>query len=114
VEKEIKIKSLAIQAPQIRQILLALQDELGENPEYKRVKADLDHEWKLSLLDSEISKQVSETIRIFGGFILVGIPEKQSEALCKKWVDTLTPLFDKDPEKVLTEFLELLENLNNQ
>jgi len=109
VEKEIKIKSLAIQAPQIRQILLALQDELGKNPEIHKKDVML--------------KQISETdFSDYRKGIEMGLathaknnlPWYYSEVLCHKWLDGLNPLFDSEPITVLTEFLEVLENLNNQ
>lgn len=64
---------LAIQAPQIRQILVSLQDVLG-------IKADKFEKKNLCL-----------THDLNGRLIL--------------------PLFDQDPETVLTELVEILENL---
>jgi hypothetical protein len=64
---------LAIQAPQLRQILVSLQDVLG-------IKADKFEKKNLCL-----------THDLNGRLIL--------------------PLFDQDPETVLTELVEILENL---
>ena len=34
-----------------------------------------------------------------------------SEILCNRWLDGLEPLFDREPETVLQELVEILENL---
>jgi hypothetical protein len=76
----------AIQEKQIRQILVHLQEVLGENPEYQFIElADENKKYK---------------------FI-----KSQAEALCQKWLDGLTPLFDTDPISVLTELNEILQSL---
>jgi len=110
-----------IEAPQIRQILLALQDVLGENPEYTQMQilknkyADVTNVLYPAVIVEEYRIKANMLAKKIAYEILL---EKAvvyySEALCKKWVDTLTPLVDREPVTVLTEFLEVLENLNNQ
>jgi len=63
---------LAIEAPQIRQILIVLEDVLNQFPKPYWVN---------------------------------------SENLCQKWLDGLHPLFDREPETVLAELLNILKSL---
>jgi|GEM_PF-3758553 len=99
-----------IEEPQIREILIALQEELGENPTYSLV-----YNMEINLLKhskmSEANKKSDVQHRINPLFI--GFPTR-SETFCNKWLDGLKPLFDTDPIAVLTELLEILTNLNNQ
>jgi len=103
-----------IETPQIRQILLALRDELGKNPELSiksrffrpHPPAGTAAYSTYCALDNEIEKY---------------IPLTHVQALDRAWFGLLSKnsqiapsLFDTDPVKVLTEFLEVLENLNNQ
>lgn len=85
-----KWMSPIIQALQIRQILVGLQDVLGENPEF--VEALKRNEM------SHYSLWVPEA-------------ETQSEVFCQKWLDGLNPLFDREPETVLQELIDMLDNL---
>jgi hypothetical protein len=98
-----KIKELSfIQAPQIRQILLAFREVLGVNPEYNKVYNNF-----YDIIDNGIS--TSEDIH---NFLQLKLPPKtKSDALCAKWLDGLTPLFDTQPELVLSELLEVLKAL---
>ena len=69
-----------IQAPQIRQILLALKDVLEDKIYTNPVN--------YNNIDN-------------------------ADDLCSKWLDGLTPLIDSSPETVLSELVEVLENLLN-
>ena len=85
----------AIQAPQIRQILFELKDVLD-------VLAN--------------TKTHTETDKMIGGMRAIGFEFKsqsqfKAEALCRKWLDGLTPLIDTEPDKVLEELLEILKKL---
>jgi hypothetical protein len=71
----------AIQAPQIRQILLAFKEVLGESEEIK----------ELNIKNTPNRFYVDE--------------------LCSRWLDGLEPLFVREPETVLTELLEILKNI---
>lgn len=96
-----KIDTVAIQASQLRQILVGLKEVLGENPETARKQNErlfYRSNQKIIWLD---------TFYIRYRECLVS----QSEALCQKWLDGLNPLFDTDPISVLTELGEILENL---
>jgi hypothetical protein len=90
----------AIQAPQIRQILSVFKDVLGKNAKY-----------------SKYILKINEAINFDKGFCLnykecLNPPaETKAEALCQKWLDGLEPLFDREPETVLTELLETLKTL---
>jgi len=86
---------LAIEADQIRQILLVFKDVLGENPYFE-------HGYRIGADDFET----------FANGIAVGqSKESQAEALCQKWLNSLTPMFDSNPEKVLQELISVLESL---
>jgi len=41
---------------------------------------------------------------------LQSLPQSKAEALCKKWLDGLKPLFDREPGTVLEELINVLEN----
>jgi hypothetical protein len=111
----------AIQPPQIRQILVHLQGVLGENPEYAETSNSLNEDiQKNRKLITNISindwAEVECLIQINDGIgykeaKLEILPKSQAEALCQKWLDGLTPLFDTNPVAVLTELNEVLENL---
>jgi len=79
-----------IQPPQIRQILVGLQEVLGENPEWREANN--------SFIESSVN-------------ILHYFPQSQAQALCNKWIDGLNPLFDREPETVLIELLKILKIL---
>jgi hypothetical protein len=76
--------ALAIQAPQIRQILLAFKEVLKKTQNVYIAKTDEQKIW---------------------------IANKISETLCRKWLDGLQPLFESNPELVLSELLEILKAL---
>jgi len=93
-----------IQEPQIRQILLAFKDVLGENPE----KIELGFfaiNFNIFGDKNDMKKwnKLSEVIE--------DLPKSQAEALCKKWLDGLSPLIDSDPEKVLEELKQILQSI---
>lgn len=77
----------AIQTPQIRQILLALKDVLGDRARWF---------FKNILGGQDLERPFPNTV---------------SEALCQRWLEGLNPLFDREPEFVLSELREVLENL---
>jgi hypothetical protein len=91
------------QSPQIRQILIHLQEVLGENPEH--IKCDL----KLG----KPSYDLDDMVKSYNEGFSAGRNQikTRAEALCQKWLVGLTPLFDTNPEQVLTELNEVLENL---
>jgi hypothetical protein len=99
----------AIQSPQIRQILLAFKEVLGENPNFKLLENAIKENQLLCNNKYTGLITVSDIFLLDGG---LPIPKSQAEALCQKWLDSLTPMFDREPETVLTELLELLEILN--
>lgn len=88
---------------QIKQILNALKDLLGENPEYEELENAIKNLYK----DGGYDRYVMCVTHIVNKYI----PQSQAEALCQKWLDGLNPIFDSNPEMVLTELLEVLENL---
>lgn len=94
-----------IQAPQIRQILVGLQEVLGENPELHSKRLDNYSEFLEAFKnDTPIEAKYTELKN-------EAIPEFQAEVLCQKWLDGITPLFDREPEPVLQELVEVLEHL---
>jgi hypothetical protein len=127
----------AIQAPQIRAILLAFKEVLGSNPYHAEIKRKLDTEFggygypypedhKFykggSIID--FYTNVSQKQKYFAHNPIVNAswgarymeelnntPKTKSEALCAKWLDGLTPLFDTSPEQVLSKLLEILKAL---
>jgi hypothetical protein len=83
-----------LEAPQIKHILLAFKEVLGYNPELGKHNGDF----------NDYVKGWNDSFRCY-------MPEYQAEALCAKWLDGLTPLFDSKPETVLSELLEVLKAL---
>lgn len=72
----------AIQAPQIRQILVGLKEVLKTEIKYDSMFGDM---WITN--------------------------PNTANNLCQKWLDGLEPLFDREPENVLNELLEILKNI---
>jgi hypothetical protein len=72
---------------QIRQTLLAFKNVLGENPEYTKYENKAQFHY------------------------FVTLQKNYADALCNKWLDSLTPMFATNPETVLTELLEILKTL---
>jgi hypothetical protein len=92
-----------IEEKQIRQILVGLQKVFEKNPDYDKRYNDF-----YDIIDDGIS--TSEDIHNF--LELFQLPlESQAEALCQKWLGSLTPMFDTNPTGVLEEMVEVLENL---
>ena len=108
-----------IEELQIRQILLAVKDELGDNPEYaemlilKNKYADATNVlcYPSAVADEYKMKADRLAKKIAYEILLEKTIVYKSEALCNKWLDGLTPLFDSEPVIVLKELLEILENL---
>jgi hypothetical protein len=98
-----------IQADQIRQILLTFKDILGENPQLKKAlerhKDTTNRDTLLETYNKQFFVTFADGEIIENGFL------SQAQALCQKWLDGLTPLFDREPEKVLTELLEILQKI---
>lgn len=97
---------------QIRQILIAFEEKLGENPEYKKrqIQKNILEEGKEKdgtdfevLMYKMAYKNSSDLLKL--------TPQTQSEALCQKWLGGLEPLFDQNPTQVLTELLEILQTI---
>ena len=86
----------------IRQILIAFKDLLGENPKFTELENAIKN-----LKDGHYNRYVMCVTHIVNGYI----PQSKAEALCHKWLDGLNPLFDSEPELVLEELLEVLQNL---
>jgi len=112
-----------IVSSQIRQILIAFEDVLTGKP---KVKNELDF-FELHIGDcirefflyekvkEGITNQIELAVRdLHKEFVGKSNPESFVQAFCQKWLDGLTPLFDKEPETVLEELLEILTKLLNQ
>ena len=91
----------AIQAPQIRQILLAFKEVLGENPILTENR-NLYEKYgsKFNFVEFSVFKEITNYIVEF-----------QAEAIGQKWLDGLEPMIDRELEQVLTELLEILKTL---
>lgn len=92
----------AIQAPQIRQILVDLEGVLKENPEFLTLEKKIEN-----LVDDQREARVTRFLEKE----LAKTKYTLAEALCQKWLDGLNPLFNRKPEMVLKELLEVLKNL---
>jgi hypothetical protein len=107
--REFLPKTPAIQPSQIRQILIHLQDILGENPEYNEI------DWKKKGSSIEFTWDEWNTGGLstdYISFLGLKLPAKhQAEALCQKWLDGLNPMIDSNPEKVLGELNEIIKTL---
>jgi len=92
----------AIQAEQIRQILWTFRDVFGKNPEYTLEEKELELEY---------SGQQNA--------ILSRIAKSRAKALDDKWLGASEdergnyqlPLFAREPETVLSEFIQILESI---
>ena len=100
----------AIQAPQIRQILLILKDVLGKNPNFKGGSHEalgsgswhyVDGKLKAEIIHYDDDGDDDDELNLFS----------YAESLCGKCCDGLTPLIDTNQEQVLSELVEVLENL---
>jgi hypothetical protein len=99
---EIEVNS--IQAPQIRRILRALEEDLGSNPDIDRWQKQADEVKPIYFGD-----ECMQYYQVCGNIMM--LPKTLAEALCSRWLDGLDPLFEREPETVLEELLEVLENL---
>jgi hypothetical protein len=100
----------AIEESQIRQILVGLEGVLGSNPEWVEMERER-RSFMNHRLGNLLQKDFSEKER----YLMVKlqlVTSSQAEALCSRWLDGLRPMFEKEPEKVLTELLEILKKLN--
>jgi hypothetical protein len=107
----------AIAEPQIRQILLALQEILGENPEYMKWLEIGQTEWKINAIDDFFNSNPLETI-LPVLYHHAKPPQFQAKTLHDKWFsfreidDKVIPsLWDENPDQVLTELLEILKSI---
>jgi hypothetical protein len=89
-EKEIKI------------ILNALKDYLGDNTEH----AEMDYGIKNLYKDGGYSKYTAKVEDVAKKYT----PDTLAGSFCHKWLDGLNPMFESEPEKVLEELLEVLKN----
>ena len=85
----------AIHSDQIRQILNALKGVLGKNPKYT-LFVGLDDNWHATNSRNDI---------------FASVPKTKSDALCAKWLDSLNPLIDTNPDQVLSEVVDVLNQL---
>lgn len=90
-----------ILAPEIREILLAFKEPLGQNPDFKRDEfeqwSDTDKYGAYGFFTREI--------------IFIGQLKSQAEALANRWLDGLEPMINREPEKVLEEVIENLKTI---
>jgi len=91
----------AIQAPQIKQILLAFQEVLGENPEHIKFDGFLNTPF-------ENEKEMLDVANTCG---LIQKAKSKAEALCQKYLNELNPMFDREPIQVLEELTEIINKL---
>lgn len=147
-----KVICPVIQSNQIKQILIAFEDVLGESDvtdeffDFLKVEEDEDDYSHLAIAkwssedldryfedeekdgcehvynrkDPNISIKLSldslednnwHRERQLFEKIYQKLLKSQSKQLCQKWLDGLNPLFETEPEKVLTELLEILESI---
>lgn len=100
---------VGLEAPQIRQILLAFKEVLGENPEYSHYFNATNRMIAIAVLN-ELEEQY-KYMNGYGQAMIDTLPKTQAEALCEKWLDSLTPMFETNPEQVLIELLEVLKSI---
>lgn len=91
----------------IRHILLSLSDTLDENY-FNQETANEEAKQQNYFSSAELSDAFE---RGYYSCLLNFHHKTIAEALCQKWLDGFNPMIDTDPEKVLSELLEVLENL---
>ena len=107
---------------QIKQILIAFEEILGESDEIKNEKmclgmTEITYDFfKKGKIGGGNSVEIDElnfknSIARHEGLIANFLIKTQSEALCQKWLNGIKPLFDQNPTQVLTELLEVLQNI---
>jgi len=89
-----------LHSSRIRQTLKALEGILGQNPVKEKIYKELD------FTDS----REAYFIGLEQGHDL-WVKQSKAEAFCQRWLDGLDPLFDREPETVLTELRDLLKSL---
>jgi hypothetical protein len=94
-DKSVYDSFFLIEEKQIKKILNALKDVLGENPKYTEIEKHCTYE------ECSECGSVDTNPEIY----------LYSTALCHKWLDGLNPMFESEPEKVLEELLEVLQKL---
>lgn len=116
---------VSIQATQIRQILLAFKEVLGESEEILENKKELER-----LLGKDNTLDYLKNIMDEAEYLNQFVDNNQDRAitqlesnikntpnqfyvdeLCSRWLDGLEPLFDREPENILTELLEILKSI---
>ena len=103
-QREVEISSKDL-PDQIKQILIALEKVLEENPEILKINNQGYGDCRLEYSgDHYLIIDYWDDIREIGYI-------KYSEALCQKWLDGLNPLITTNPDQVLSELIEVLENL---
>jgi hypothetical protein len=99
-------------APQILQILTDLQEILDKNPHWERVSEEREELNPHYHYTSNSSYGVWEAYQAGQlDMLLTFTPKSTAEVLCNRWLDGLDPLFNRQPEMVLQELLNVLENL---
>jgi hypothetical protein len=126
-EVDLSNYTTAIQEPQIRQILLALQEVLQfKGMDIKMLIPELnlqiEQDFSQGFLQrlAQVMKEnilVGESIYSFAVNYHIyrlqeeGIGTATTKALCERWLNGLTPMFETNPDQVLTELLEILKTL---
>lgn len=107
-----------IQEPQIKQILVALSDVLGRNPDWDNYTEDLIayicYFDALNTKSTEIKnkfEKIKENMKKMTKMCSEYIPLDKASMLCIRWLDGLDPLFTREPETVLGELLEILQSI---
>lgn len=98
-----------IEAPQIKQILIALKEVLGEtNQDFRNVQKIIEKGFEIEArLETRANlKSVIEYL-----LMVAKPPQGKADFLCLRWLDGLNPLNDTNPDQVLTELVEVLKNL---
>lgn len=101
----------AIESNQIRQILVALENKLQNSMSDKARRFGPKSRQKVIAYLHDPEYPLPEKIKKYCIEYLLCKKQPTSLELCNRWLDGLTPLFDREPETVLTELLEILENL---
>ena len=100
----------------IRAILLAFKDVLGENPLYtqeknKWLKEQKQYRGKIAYNSVCITFRELDYLLEGYGEPFYRLKKSQAETLCSKWLDGLEPMFNRELETVLSELLEVLKAL---
>lgn len=103
----------AIQAPQIRQILVGLKDvfENQKDPLAERFGNKMQEKLIAYIHDPEYPLTDNQKEICIAHIIQRKQQLYSAEALCQKWLDSLTPMIDTNPTVVLEELITILEGL---